>query len=260
MRAWVGGLLILGLLLSAGPALAGRYDRLLHALAHDEAYKVRMKALRVITKKVRAQNAPAPDSVMAGITRAATEDSSHLVRGMACVALGQLEDARGQPALTAALNDPEPFVRAQAESALALLTPKVEPGPEPVLVLGVDLVPGLELPAQLQDDLLAFMQEVLQDRAPGRRVVQGGEAPGYQLRGAVSQLVQTPIDGQRSTVSVEVKVSVSTWPQQNLRNVVSAKASAKVPTSQAGLRVQRKVLRAAVQRAIEDALEEIGGT
>lgn len=261
MKLWVSVSLSLGVLLSAVLSFAGPYDRLLNVLRTDDSYKVRMKALRVISKKARAQNKPAPEAVITAIAEAATQDEARLVRGMACIALGQLEDPRGKPALLKAQEDEEAFVRAQAESALQSLKPPAAPEPGgDLLVFGVDVVPGVQVSQVLQSDLLAFMKDVLHTYATDYRVANDGTDPGYQLRGSIAQVSQVPREQGGAKVTIEVKVTVSTWPAKNLRHVMSAKASAKVSGAQASLRVRRKVLRAAVQRAVQDALQQIKGT
>ncbi len=250
--------LTVGLSLIAAMAFAAPLDRLLDVLSADDSYKVRMKAIRLISKRVLKSTEPPSQPVMAALSTAATKDDNYLVRGMACVALGQIKDPRGRSALHAAVNDDEAFVRAQAESALQKMTPKpVRVGD--LIVVATDRIENVQLPQPLQDDLLSFLSEELSNRATGFKVAKDGDEPGYQLTATVARFDRIPIDEGRVAVTIEVKLTVATWPQRNLRHVMTAKASAKVGTSQDGLRLQRKVLRAAVQRTVKEALQEIGG-
>lgn len=259
MSAPRAALLAVGVMLLAPAALAGPYDRLLRIVETDDAYKVRMKALRVLGKKIARSKAPAPDPVFATLSRVATEDDSYLVRGMACVVLGQLGDARGRPGLERAKGDGEAFVRAQAEAALERLAPRPEPSGGRLLVVSTEARPDLDVPEALTRDLQAYLQDELTSRAPGYRVATEGDGPGYLLTGTVSRLEGTPSDGGKVRLLLEVKLTVATWPERNLRHVMSAKASASVRKSQENLRVWRKLLRAALARAVADALAEIGG-
>jgi hypothetical protein len=250
--------LTVGFVLIAAMAFAAPLDRLLDVLSSDDSYKVRMKAIRLISKRVLKDKVPPSQAVMTGLGLAATKDDNYLVRGMACVALGQIHDPRGRLVLEAAVSDDEAFVRAQAESALEKMTP-VPTRVGDLIVVATDRFPNVQLPQLLQDDLLGFLWDELSSHATGFKVAKEGSEPGYQLTATVASFEQTPIDGGRVAVTVEVKLTVATWPQKNLRHVMTAKASAKVQASQDNLRIQRKVLRAAVQRTVKEALQEIGG-
>lgn len=254
----VGVLAAAGALLP-GLAIPGPYDRLLDAILHDDAYKVRMKAIRVVVKRVKKQPGPAPAAVIDALTQAATKDEAYLVRGMACVAFGQITDPRGAPALKAALQDEEAFVRAQAESALQKIEPpRVAPSQGGLLVVAVEATPGGP-GVELLEPMLGFLKDELSTKAPGRRVATSGAEPGHLLTGTVARLASTPSDGGKVRLTAEVKLTVATWPARNLRHVMSAKAGATVTPTQDSLRLRKKLVRAALARAVSDALGALGG-
>ena len=254
-------LAVAGLLAAPGAARADDpYTRYLEVIASDPSYKVRMKAIRVLAKVAKGRPPPLAAAVLDGLGRAATADDSYMVRGMACVALGQLAAPEARPALEQAGRDPEAIVRALAEAALALLSPPVDRAQGDLLVVGTAPDPAVEVAPELQDSLLSTLEAELGARARGFRVARGGDGSGYHLTGTVSRLDAVPEGEDDVRLTMEVKLAVATWPQDNLRHVLSAKASAKVKRTASRARVHEQLLRAAVGRAVQDALTQIGGS
>ena len=105
----------------------------------------------------------------------------------------------------------------------------------------------------MQDDLQQALEAALAGAPTGYRVARGGEGQGYQLTGTVSRLDAAP-EGED-----EVKLTLATWPQKNLRHVLSAKASAKVKRTANRAKIHEKLLQAAAARVVADAVKEIGG-
>jgi hypothetical protein len=69
-----------------------------------------------------------------------------------------------------------------------------------------------------------------------------------------------PADGGASQVTIVVKIAIATWPDNNLRHVMSARASARAKVAGPTLvRLQLKLLEAAVSKAIQDSMAQIGG-
>src|SRR5688572_16317381 len=99
MIAGALGLLAFGLEARAND----EHQRLIKIIRTDEAYKVRMQAIRVLLKQLEKVKTQPSEDVIRALSDSATKDEEHLVRGMACVALGKLADARGRPALERAL-------------------------------------------------------------------------------------------------------------------------------------------------------------
>ena len=71
----------------------------------------------------------------------------------------------------------------------------------------------------------------MSDKARGFRVARGGSGKGYHLTATIARLDVADAGGGKVKLTLQVKLSVATWPENNLRHVMSAKASAKVPSS-----------------------------
>lgn len=253
--------------LVASTAWAGppdEVDRLLGIIAQDSSYKVRMQAIRVLSKRIEQSGGPVSELVLSRLASAATQDESHLVRGFACVALGNLKDPRARPALTRAAQDPEELVRQQANLALSRLPAPPPPPPPPIgparLVVAVDATPGVASGA-LEGQLLTLLTEGFRSAAADRFTVgEAAEGRGFHLKGSIAELSSLAQPDGSQKVTIVVKVAIATWPENNLRHVMSAKASAQTKASGGALaRVQEKLLKAAVERAVKDSMAEIGG-
>lgn len=259
--------LFLGLLATPAWAKApDEIDRLLGIIAQDSSYKVRMQAIRVLSRRLEQSSTPASEVVLSRLADAATKDESHLVRGFACVALGNLQDPRARPALTAAARDPEELVRQQATVALSRLPETPPPAPPPPsggparLVVAVDSTPGVEAKA-LEAQFLTMLTEGFRGAAAERFLVgPATDGRGFHLKGSIAELSNVVQADGSQRVTIVVKVAIATWPENNLRHVMSAKASAMTKASGGALaRVQEKLLKAAVERAVKDSMAEIGG-
>ena len=257
----LGGLLLtaasLALLGWLAEAQGGAVQRLLDTAERDPAYKVRMQALRVLSRRLVKEPRPLPEAVIVGLGRVVARDEEPLVRGLGCVVLGSLEDRRAQPLLEAAARDPSPTVRAQAVAALGKLAPAAS-GPE-VLVIDAERMPGLEVPEALLVALREHLMEGSRASAGSREVSDGrGAGRGFYLSGSIAELAsEHEEDGQRR-VTVGVRLTLATWPDRHLRQVLSAKASARGKNRGPLGPVQEKLLRAAAEQALRDALREIG--
>jgi hypothetical protein len=247
---------VLGLLTTGVEARADDdYGKLLQVIRTDDAYKVRMQAIRVLSKQLDMRKARAPEEVIRVLSRAATEDEEHLVRGMACVALGRLEDGRAEKALTRALADPDSFVRSQARDALEKLRKSKR-----VLVISTDSVPGVQSPVELERALKSKLEQGFGNLAGGTFAVGDTRGTGYHMKGSVAELSVAPADGGASQVTIVVKIAIATWPDNNLRHVMSARASARANVAGPSLvKLQLKLLDAAVNKAIQDSMAQIGG-
>ncbi len=254
---WVG--LIAGLvafsIFGAGAEAGDEHSKLIRVIRTDSAYKVRMQAIRVLLKTLEKTKERPTDEIMAALSTAATEDEEHLVRGMACAALGGLSDPRGEAALHRAMADPDEFVRQQAKEALGKLSTS-----KAVLVISTDRVPGVSSSDELEQALRSGLERGFQTAALGRYVVGDRNGSGYHMKGSVSELSVTPGDAGASQVTVGVKIAIATWPDNNLRHVMSARASARAKVAGPSLiRLQLKLLEAAVNKAIQDSMAQIGG-
>ncbi len=260
--------LLLGLWAIPGWAKApDEIDRLLGIIAQDSSYKVRMQAIRVLSRRLEQTTTPVSEVVLNSLATAALKDESHLVRGFACVALGNLQDPRARPALTAAARDPEELVRQQANMALSRIPAAPPPPPPPTpsggparLVVAVDATPGVEAKA-LEGPFLTMLTEGFRGAAAERFLVgPATDGRGFHLKGSIAELSSVAQADGSQRVTIVVKVAIATWPENNLRHVMSAKASAMTKASGGALaRVQEKLLKAAVERAVKDSMAEIGG-
>lgn len=238
-------------------------EKLLRIIERDESFKVRMQAIRVLAKRLEKTKTPPSDRLMSVLSSAATTDEEHLVRGMACFALGKIGDPRGKKALETALRDGESFVRAQAEEALRTLRQGTAPAADgkKTLVIGTDLVPGVSPPPEISGALRGLMERGFSARAGQAFVIGDTNGRGYHMKGSIAELSVQP-DGEASRVTIVVKIAIATWPDNNLRHVMSARASvrAKVTNGSSLVRLQRKLLEAAVNKAVQDSMAQIGGS
>lgn len=256
-----------GLSLSTSIVLAqsgGPYARLLASIRDDESFKVRAQAIRVLMKQVEASKKTPGDEVFAALSDASSKDEDHVVRGLACFALSRLRDPRGVSALERAKADAHPFVRAQAEEALKVLTAstpveRVKPaitGPR-ALVLGVEPMPGVASTEALDGALLASLRTELSPRVGARFVLaEAAGARGYRLAGSIAERKTEAGSNGASKVTIGVRITLSTVPENHLRGVTSAKASAEVKGT-ASASVEAKVLKAAVGRAVAESLGQL---
>lgn len=241
---------------------ADDYQRLLKTLERDSSYKVRLQALQIIKKKILKSKKSAPESVLKGVGRSALEDDNKIVRGFACVMLGQLKDARARDFLTKAQKDSDPFVRVQARDALARL-PKggATSNQARWIVVDVQDTPGVTTPKGVTSNLQRLLEDGFRSRATGWKVVPKTTGNGFRMTGTISRLEFRPTDDGRNRVTMEVGLTVATWPDNNLRHVMKASASATARLSAKSRdRLLTKLLQAAVDKAVADAVAEIGGT
>lgn len=244
--------------LAFSSALAADYGPLLTSLRTDPSFKVRLQAVRVVVKGHQRGSSKPTSEVLAALATAAQTDENELVRGLATRALAELGGPAQLPVLRAIkTGDASDFVRSQADKAVAELEAAVRA--TPVLVLRADPwspTPGSDLTSELESALARAT-----NLADGRfRVGPQASGRGYLLRASVARLDHAPIEDGRELVSLELRVAVATWPEENLRQVVTTRASARVPVAVGRqARVRRRLLDDAVQRAVADALVEIEG-
>ena len=233
---------------------ADGYTHVLYALSHDSAYKVRMRAVEILAQRVRKKREPPPSSVIAALGEAATTDGHRLVRGAACVALGKMADSRARVALQHAKADPEPFVRAQAEDALrAIAAAAADPELRRRIVLSVQVDDDPEAAEQVQ----SILGQALTTRAQGWVVGGPGAGQGVRVR-AIAELRSHP-ESMGHRVTMQVRLSLSTWPDDALRQVFSAEASAVQKNPAPSRALYNKLLQAASERAADDVWAHIQG-
>ena len=301
--------------LSSSAAPQPKVARLLTAIAGDPSFKVRMQAVRLLAKQLTGLKSPPDDAVFVGLGGAATADESHLVRGMACYALGVIADGRGRPHLERARADREAFVRVQAEEALGRLPglaplpvaapaapPAVAPdagageppsgaagapvvaavapgaipaastSPTPTraagerhgisarsLVISVERTPGIEAPQEVLARLATTLDAGFRSAAGPGFAIAGGTSRGFRLRGSIAERRVDDAGDGKPTITLAVRITISTWPDNNLRHVISARASAQARSSRAPAltALEAKVLDAAATEAIRKVMGEL---
>lgn len=258
-------------LMIAGRAWAApgsAFEKIYQSIKSDPSFKVRLQAIRVLVKQIKAGAPNEEERAFAVLGEAAVKDEEKLVRGLACFALGELADPRGRSALSAASRDPDPFVRAQAEDALKLLVAPAVAAPvvaAPVAVTGSALAfgvvetPGVELAPEVIDVLARVLESEVKAQA-GAKFQIAGEGPGHRFGGSIAKLsIETDAAGA-SRVTVEVRISITTLPENHLRHVMTAKANAATNKSGAAVtRLRDQVLQAAIGRAVKDSLAILSG-
>jgi HEAT repeat protein len=246
----------LGLLLFGAEAHAqDEYAKLIRIIRTDSAYKVRMQAIRVLSKQLEKTGDRPSDDIIDALAQAATKDDEHLVRGMACAVMGKLADDRGRPALERALSDSDAFVRQQAKEALG----KLRPASKRVLVISTDRTPAVSATPEIEGALKSRLEQGFGSAASGQYAVGESSGTGYHMKGSVAELSVAPA-GDQSQVTIVVRIAIATWPDNNLRHVISAKASARAKVAGPSLvKLQLKLLEAAVSKAIQDSMAQIGG-
>lgn len=255
------------LLFVSAPAFGSGEDRLIDLMKNDPSYKVRMQAVRVLGKKTKAsltRTGVAPSASVEAIVDAAQHDENHLVRGLAVSTLGELGDERGRPALSSALSDPNDFVRSRARIALAQYEKRMRPSRSAdapsVLAVTVEPIPGVDLPSGLLEAFKSSLVDQATKNAPSRYRVETerSSGKGYRFHSGIAQRLIKNVGGQ-TEITLVVRITVLTSPENYLRHVVTSKAKAKSGSSDQGVldRLEQKVLHAAVDRAVRDAVAEI---
>lgn len=229
---------------------------LIDSMTADPSFKVRLQAARVLHQRLERQSAPAAAVEAFGAT--ARRDESAIVRAFAVRALGDLVGpTEGDVFNEIAASDPDPFVRAQAEAAQAKWAARVAEAP--LLLLTVD--PWSPEPERDRTEELRAALRAHAERLVGRRYRLGSAADGagFVLRATVSELLTRPAD-DLETVTLELTLALATWPERNLRQVVTTRASARVaPTYTRRERLHQRLLDDAMKRAVSDALQHLEG-
>jgi len=280
-------LIVIGLLsMAPSPLLAkGKVGRLVRVLQSDGSFKVRLKALRILAKRLRKSQDSKASRLLTVIRKSAREDQHYLVRGMACFILGQSALQQSIPSLENAMSDVHPFVRVQAASALALIKQASSQSSRrscallvstssmaPTLVFAVEAMPGANIPqamidkmakymgsnlARASNEMFSFHNEVTQGQV--ELVDSSKQSSGFKLRSSIAKRSLTRIHGRKLQLSVAIRVTITTWPENNLRHVISAEASAELNRVEPAFvaQLETEVLQGAVDRGITDIMKEI---
>ena len=257
-------------------------QRLLKVLKTDSSYKVRLQALRILGRKFKSKSRDL-DYLVEQIGNVIKKDQHYMVRGLACFLLGQSKSEKARKALEFASNDLHPFVRVQSESALQKLIFRPEPKVIPpalevatstasrTLVFTAETMPGTPVSTQMIDSLVQRMEQQLQSLASERFTVKNGfsnrEAKldnsrllsGFKFRASIAERSIRRERGTQVRSTVTVRVTITTWPGNQLRHVISATASGVIRRAKktAILKLESQVLMSAIDQAVSDAMKEI---
>jgi hypothetical protein len=243
MRLFTAGVLALVLAAVATPGGAAqpqvKVEELTKALIEDANYKVRVQAALVLGRL-------GDHSAVPSLIRA-LDDQNKTVRAIAAQALGQLADHIAADPLRALLKkEGDPFVRTQAEKALALITSDAGANKKAKIYLnfgpftgGVKSA-GSDAAKVIHDALsreLGKIQTVtltLPSGADPKAFPKTG-MQGFYIDGNITRLDDVPAGGSSET-SCDVKVMVARWPSKSIILWTNAGASL-----QSGNRQQDKV-------------------
>jgi hypothetical protein len=211
-----------------------KVEELCKALLEDSNYKVRVQAA-IVLGKLRD-----PSTVESLIK--ALDDANKTVRGIAAQALGQIGDAAAaEPLRALSRRDDDPFVKGQAEKALAILqssggTTAVAAAASKKAKIYLSFGPFTGTSKTITPDAAKIVRDVLQRELGKLQVVTTNISPGDQKNFAKSGLLGFYIDGNvtrlddttsgsGSETSCDVKVLVAHWPSKSIMSWTNAGAS-----------------------------------
>ena len=216
---------------AAPPAPKVKVDELCAALEGDSNYKVRVQAAIVLGRL--------GDDNGVGCLIRALADPNKTVRGIAAQALGQIGEPRAADPLHALLQtEADPFVKAQAEKALAAMhtvTGPVAAGNKKAKIfLSFGSFTGTT--KNIAPEAAKLVHDVLQreltklatvtltlNPADQKNFAKSGLL-GFYIDGAVTRVDDTPSGGSSET-SCDVKAQVLRWPSKSLISWTNAGAS-----------------------------------
>jgi len=256
---WLAGLLAAALpsvsLATGAAGAASKTGQICRSLGEDTNYKVRVQAALVLGKLGDAAAVPC--------LLAALRDPNKTVRAMAAQALGQVGDASALDSLRGLFQrDADPFVRTQAEKAVAMLSgPAGAPRKLKMYLNFGPFTGGVKTAAgepvrivhdTLQAELGKLPVVSLSPTADTGKNGANGGAMAFWIDGNVTRLDEAA-GGTSSEISCGVKVMVARWPSKSIISWTSAEASV-----QAGVRprdretARRECLEATAAQLAED--------
>ena len=137
--------------------------------------------------------------------------------------------------------------------------PPVFTGEQLALVMSVEPTPGTSVSGAQLEELRRMMKAGFsRDAGPRFVVVEGGQREGFRVSGTLSEFERREEAGGRARVRVVVRMVLATWPQNNIRQIFTARAAA--TSSGADIAVaalERRVIDAAAHRAVQDVLRDL---
>jgi hypothetical protein len=211
-----------------------KVEELCKALLEDSNYKVRVQAAIVLGK---LRDPSAVESLIKAL-----DDPNKTVRGIAAQALGQIGDASAaEPLRALSRRDDDPFVKGQADKALALLQPSggttaVAAGGAKKARIYLSFGPFTGTSKTISADAAKIVRDVLQRELGKLQLVTTNISAGDQKNFAKSGMLGFFIDGNvtrlddaasggGSETSCDVKVLVARWPTKSIISWTNAGAS-----------------------------------
>jgi hypothetical protein len=229
------GFLAMGAPVARAAAPAVKVEDLCKALIEDSNFKVRVQAALVLG---RLRDTSAVESLARALG-----DPNKTVRAIAAQALGQIADGAAAEPLRALLKrESDPFVKAQAEKALASLHAGGDgasaggggAGKKAKIFLSFGPFTGTSkaigpdaakvIHDVLQRELGKLQQVTLSLSAPDQKNFQRTGLLGFYIDGNITRLDDTPSGGSSET-SCDVKVLVARWPSKSIILWTNAGAS-----------------------------------
>ena len=216
---------------AAPPAPKVKVEELCSALEGDSNYKVRVQAAIVLGRL--------GDDNGVGCLIRALADPNKTVRGIAAQALGQIAEPRAaEPLRTLLQTEADPFVKAQAEKALAALhtvTAPLAAGNKKAKIF-LSFGPFTGTTKNISPEAAKLVHDVLQreltklatvtltlNPADQKNFAKSGLL-GFYIDGAVTRVDDSPSGGSSET-SCDVKAQVLRWPSKSLISWTNAGAS-----------------------------------
>ena len=218
----------------AGPPARVKVEDLCKALLEDSNYKVRVQAAIVLGRLGDVSAVPSLNKAL--------DDANKTVRGIAALALGQIGDAAAADPLRALLqHEVDPFVKAQADKALATLrtaaaasAATASAGKKAKIYLSFGPFTGTS--KTIGPDAARVIHDVLQRElsklqlvtptlsAADQKTFPKSGMLGFFIDGNITRLDDTPSGGGSET-SCDVKVLVARWPSKSIILWTNAGAS-----------------------------------
>jgi hypothetical protein len=234
------------------------------AVTSDDSHMVRGLACFILGRLADTESAPA-------LTRA-LGDSNAFVRVQAQAALDQIRSKPSPGPVGTPPPRPQSAVGRSASSRNARRRQgsraasgsargsrdSSKPQRARSMVVSVEPMPGVSVPEGTMQRLRSGLRATVERKMSREFSMSNGDGEGFKLAGSIAHhsIVRTD---EGTKITVVVRILVATLPRNTLKHVVSARASAETrSTYDAAVgRLEGKVLKAAVKKAVQDAMAEI---
>ncbi len=242
---------------------------LLRSAQTDPAYKVRLQAIRLIDRWLGRKPELAGNALMT-VRAVATHDPEPLVRALAATVMGRRGGAEELAWLmTITRREDDKLVRDAVTRAVSTLEHRLAT-PRGLLVWEVDPISsrsmesGPEQAPHGHPDRIRLATSLLQDalhRVAGSRFEVVAVSQASEQSGAVGTWIRSTVVGPHTSesghIELVIKTAVGTWPQRNLRQVLTTRARLPVASSTENDQVHPKYVRRLLEAAAAQAADEV---